>query len=358
MSSPVAQVTTPDQTDPNSTQLYINNLSFSTTPEALTNFLASKLGAPPSHVNIVINRYNGKSKGFGFVRIPKEKLQAALALNGATLDDREMGIVEARERTEEEKQAQREKRDARRREMQQKRKEERAAANAASAANTASPANVATSTGEPSRPRRPRAERKVHENATQLYVSNLSYDITKERLQEVVNEAIGGEVLEIDILISRVGKFKGKSRGYGFLTVPNDKLDKALALNGKELEGRQMSVVIAREREKKPEAEDQVQGGGDAAPANGDAKEAPRRRRAPRRRGPKTNGGEAPESKDAEGAAAAAVQTTTVAAGSSAPTPDPSTMGTERRNQPKKPRKPKNAAAGAPAVDVGGGAVQ
>ena len=230
---PVPDVVTPQMTDPNSTQLYINNLSFSTTPESLTAFFSSRLGFPASDVNIVTNARSGRSKGFGFVRVPNEKVQAALSLNGSMLDEREVGVVEARERTEEERQEQRDRRDARRKEIADKRREEKAAAAAANPASATSPSGgLATSTSEAPRPRRARAERKVYDNATQLWVSNLSFDITRERLQQVVEEAIGADaVLEVDVVMRREAKGKVRSRGYGFVTVSNEQLEKALLLN-------------------------------------------------------------------------------------------------------------------------------
>ena len=358
MSTAAPAVVTPEMTDPNSTQLYINNLNFNTTAEALTSFFQSKLQVAPSDVNIVTNKWSGRSKGFGFVRVPKEKLVLALQLNGATLDEREVGVVEARERTEEERQAQREKRDARRKEISDKRRQEKA--DAAAANPSASAGAPATSTGEAARPRRPRAERKVYDNATQLYFSNLAYEVTKERLKELVDEAIGAEALEVDILTRRVGKFKGRSRGYGFVTVPTDKLEKGLALNGTEISGREVSVVVARERKVDDEelGEAAPAAAGSAIGADGEAKPK-RRTRAPRRnRPPRQANGDEAESKDAEGAAAAAGgSSTTVAAGSSAPTPAAEEGPHRRSGGQRRPRKPKNAAAAAP-VDVGGGSIQ
>ena len=372
MSSPVAsatpQVITPDMTDPNSTQLYINNLSFSTTREALTAFFQSKLGVAPSDVNIVAHK-SGKSKGFGFVRVPKEKLQLALSLNGSTVDEREVGVVEARERTEEERAAQREKRDVRRREIAEQRRAEKAATarsspTGAASATGASPAT--STTGEPNRPPRQRPVRKTFEDATQLYFSNLSYDVTREKLKELVDEAIGAESLEVEIVTRRVGKFKGRSRGYGFVTVPNEQVEKGLGLNGRDVEGRVISVVVARARTFNDEDPTAVGATADVPTGDGDLKPpaAPKQRtRQPRNRSNRSRaangGGEAPESKDAEGAAiAAAGSSTTVAAGSSAPTPA-NPNGLERRNQIRRPRN-RNAPAAAAAssatttLDVGG----
>ena len=371
MASPVAsatpQVITPDMTDPNSTQLYINNLSFNTTREGLTSFFQSALGVDPSDVNIVAHK-SGKSKGFGFVRVPKEKLQLALSLNGSTLDEREVGVVEARERTEEERQAQREKRDARRKEIADQRRAERTAnarssPTGAASATGASPAT--NSVGEPSRPPRARPVRKTYENATQLYFSNLAYDVSREQLKALVDEAIGGESLEVEIVTRRVGKFKGRSRGYGFVTVPNEHADKGLQLDGREVEGRVISVVVARERkfdEQDPTAlnatADAPMGDGELKPAAAPRPRTRPPRRAHRPRQANGGGGDAPESKDAEAAAvAAAGSSTTVAAGSSAPTPAVSN-GVERRSQIRRPRNKKPAAAIAAAQsavpDVGG----
>ena len=126
-------VAVPAASDPNSTQLYINNLSFSSTPESLIAFFASSLSQPPQDVNIITHKYSGRSKGFGFVRVSKADAAAALALNGRELDGRELGIAEAVEKTEEERAAQRARRDARRQAAQAQRKAESAQGQAGAA---------------------------------------------------------------------------------------------------------------------------------------------------------------------------------------------------------------------------------
>ena len=189
-------VTTPQQTDPNSTQLYINNLSFSSTPESLVAFFASSLSQPPQDVNIITHKYSGRSKGFGFVRVSKADAAAALALNGRELDGRQLGIAEAVEKTEEERTAQRERRDARREALKTKRREETAqgqqgGGRTAGMDQSAGGAALTSSDNSLPRTRPARVVRVVPDNHTQLYVSNLNYVVTEEQLKQLVEEAIG-----------------------------------------------------------------------------------------------------------------------------------------------------------------------
>ena len=53
-------------------------------------------------VSIIKDKYNGRSKGFGFITMDNsnEAKQAISALNGATLEDREMVVNIAREKNE------------------------------------------------------------------------------------------------------------------------------------------------------------------------------------------------------------------------------------------------------------------
>ncbi len=78
-----------------------------------------------------------------------------------------------------------------------------------------------------------------------IYVGNLSYDVTDADLKEAF-EAFG-QVASAAVIKD---KFSGESRGFGFVEMP----DKAQAqaairgLNGKELKGRSLSVNEARPR--------------------------------------------------------------------------------------------------------------
>ena len=81
-----------------------------------------------------------------------------------------------------------------------------------------------------------------------LFVRNLSYDLTDEELLEFFSEA--GEVESANIVKDR---FTGKSKGYGFVTMTNEKGGKAAieSLNGKDLHGRSIAIDKARDRERR-----------------------------------------------------------------------------------------------------------
>jgi RNA recognition motif-containing protein len=78
-----------------SKRLFVGNLPFSLTQEGLTN-LFSKYGKLGETL-VVINKFNGRSKGFGFVTI-EDDAQAATAItemNGSELEGRKITVNEA-----------------------------------------------------------------------------------------------------------------------------------------------------------------------------------------------------------------------------------------------------------------------
>ena len=78
-----------------------------------------------------------------------------------------------------------------------------------------------------------------------LYVGNLSYDMSEENLRSEFAEY--GEVQSAKIITD---KFTGRSRGFGFVEMTSDDEGKKAMeeLNGKEIEGRQLVVNEARPR--------------------------------------------------------------------------------------------------------------
>jgi RNA recognition motif-containing protein len=76
-----------------------------------------------------------------------------------------------------------------------------------------------------------------------LFVGNLPYGVTKEKLQEVFSAI--GELEESTVIVD---KFTGRSKGFGFVTFKNDAdADKAIAdLNGKDIGGRAATVNEAK----------------------------------------------------------------------------------------------------------------
>jgi RNA recognition motif-containing protein len=82
------------------TKLYVGNLSYDTTPEALQS-LFEQAGTVKS-VDIIKDRATGRSKGFGFVEMgtQSEAESAISQFNGYMLDNRELKVNIARPREE------------------------------------------------------------------------------------------------------------------------------------------------------------------------------------------------------------------------------------------------------------------
>ncbi len=79
-----------------------------------------------------------------------------------------------------------------------------------------------------------------------IYVSNLSFNTSDVELQDLFSKY--GEVSSAKVITDRE---TGRSRGFGFVEMANDAEGKAAmeGLNNKEVEGRAMSVSVAKERE-------------------------------------------------------------------------------------------------------------
>lgn len=81
-----------------------------------------------------------------------------------------------------------------------------------------------------------------------IYVSNLSFNTSDVELNELF--AKFGTVSSAKVIMDRES---GRSRGFGFVEMPNDDEAKEAmsGLNNKEVEGRAMSVSVAKEREER-----------------------------------------------------------------------------------------------------------
>ena len=84
---------------------------------------------------------------------------------------------------------------------------------------------------------------------SKLYVGNLPFASTAQDL-----EALFGQVGTVSVVEIIFDKFTGRSRGFAFITMANgDEAQKAVEkFHGHELEGRALSVNIARPREERP----------------------------------------------------------------------------------------------------------
>ena len=78
-----------------------------------------------------------------------------------------------------------------------------------------------------------------------IYVGNLSYDVTDEAIQETFESF--GEVTSAKVIKD---KYTGQSRGFAFVEMPEQAQAQAAikGLNGKELQSKQLSVSEARPR--------------------------------------------------------------------------------------------------------------
>ena len=94
---------------------------------------------------------------------------------------------------------------------------------------------------------KPFEKRKPHpapaDGSVEIYVGNLSYDMTEDQLREAF--AAYGKVNSARLITN---KFNGKSKGFGFVQMPDRaEADKAIAaLNEKEVMGRQMKCNVAK----------------------------------------------------------------------------------------------------------------
>jgi cold-inducible RNA-binding protein len=84
---------------------------------------------------------------------------------------------------------------------------------------------------------------------TKLFVGNLSFNTTENDLQDMF--ASHGTVLEANLMMDRMS---GRPRGFGFVTMSTPEEAQAAidALNGASVDGRNLTVNIARPREERP----------------------------------------------------------------------------------------------------------
>ncbi len=84
---------------------------------------------------------------------------------------------------------------------------------------------------------------------TKLYVGNLSFNTMDPEIKALFSQV--GTVVSCDIILD---KFTSKSRGFGFVEMSTqEEATKAIAeFNGKEMDGRALTVNEAKPREERP----------------------------------------------------------------------------------------------------------
>ena len=78
-----------------------------------------------------------------------------------------------------------------------------------------------------------------------IYVGNLSYEVNEEDVRQAFDPF--GQISSVRVITDRD---TGRSKGFGFVEMPNDaEVQSAISsLNGKELQGRSLKVNEARPR--------------------------------------------------------------------------------------------------------------
>ena len=84
--------------------------------------------------------------------------------------------------------------------------------------------------------------------SNKLFVGNLSFNTTENDLQDAF--AAHGTVTETNLMTDRVS---GRPRGFGFVTMstPEEAQTAISALNGQQVDGRALTVNIAKPREER-----------------------------------------------------------------------------------------------------------
>ena len=85
--------------------------------------------------------------------------------------------------------------------------------------------------------------------STKLFVGNLSFNTTENDLQDAF--AAHGQVVEATLMMDRM---TGRSRGFAFVTYSTpEEAQKAIeAMNGAQVDGRALTVNVARPKEERP----------------------------------------------------------------------------------------------------------
>jgi len=95
--------------------------------------------------------------------------------------------------------------------------------------------------------------------STKLYVGNIAFTTTEDQLRDAFSAH--GVVVELTMMMDRE---TGRPRGFGFVTMGSAEEAQAAiaALNGRSMDGRELTVNLARPREERPSGGGGGGGGG------------------------------------------------------------------------------------------------
>jgi len=229
------------------TKVFVGNLAFTTKEPELA---AAFQGAGKVIGANIITR-GPRSLGYGFVEMDSEEdaNKAVELMNKADLNGRQINVEVAKPRDETKEKTQEEGAEKSQRKRRPRRRPEGGEKKEAAPRPTSENKEEESEEGEKRRRRRgPRVKRPVaeavsrEESKTTLFVANLPFSLDDESFAKTVSE-LGLKPKAAHV----VKKRNGRSKGYGFVEFENDEdQKKALeGLNGKTLEGRELSVKIA-----------------------------------------------------------------------------------------------------------------
>jgi len=103
------------------------------------------------------------------------------------------------------------------------------------------------------------SDSKKHHMSNKLFVGNLSFNTTENDLQDAF--AAFGTVTEANLMMDRM---TNRPRGFGFVTMSSaEEAQKAIeGLNGKDMDGRSLTVNVAKPREERAGGSRRESGGG------------------------------------------------------------------------------------------------
>lgn len=106
--------------------------------------------------------------------------------------------------------------------------------------------------------------------ASKLYIGGLSYSTTSEGLREFFAQC--GNVLSATVITDR---FSGQSRGFGFVEMDSsEEANNAISqLNGRELDGRRITVEVSNPQGPRTGGGGRPGGGGGGRPGGGGGRE-------------------------------------------------------------------------------------
>ena len=81
--------------------------------------------------------------------------------------------------------------------------------------------------------------------AKKIYVGNMSYNTSEDTLRQLFAQY--GEVVSVNVITDR---YTGRAKGFGFVEMASDDAARAAmgALNGREVDGRQLKVNEANDK--------------------------------------------------------------------------------------------------------------